>query len=1346
MKKTNFTDRLGRGMSFCAQTVLLFLLPLFTKTADISAQCTIACSSTNIGVDASCTATINIFDVLQLGVLVCPDLAHYKITLKGGMAGPILEAGVLDQPLLVDGLVNNTTTPYAFLGQHLVIEVVVYDANNQVLNTCWNWHLFEDKLPPVITCGALDTIPCYAPVNWANISAEDCTLPVTPHIISQYSTELPCNEEGLLERIIRTYYATDGAGNISDTCTDTVFTERPDLDSINWPAMVTINCEEFAATSYPKDSNGHPSPTATGFPTIGESEIPLWPNAILACNLFTSYNDVLIDLGCDKKYMRTWNVTEWYCGTDYSESRVQIIFVRDTERPSVTAPADVTVNTAVNTCMANFNVPSATATDNCQTNFIWQTQYPGGFRNQNGGFSITLPVGRHKIWYRASDGCVNQGIDSMYVTVQDNTPPSAICIENTVVSLPSTSGLIKVPAEVFDNGSYDNCGPVTFEVARMNADCNGDDDPQTTFRDTLIFYCCDVSPNTSVVVRLKVIDQGGNSTECMVNVKVQDKTPPQIVCPPNITIHCGFNYDLNALASSFGTVRHQGEVRDSIFTTESVDGGAPATTYWGLDGYAFDNCGVTITELTPVININDCGSGTIRRIFRAQDQMGNTTTCTQRITIERNEYYWNLSNFYAPRDTTITNGACNIDNLTPDDLGDLYKPRPKFNTTNHCFNLAYSFSDEVFYSVDGVCFKIIRHWKVIDWCLAAEYGTQYAIDHGLEWHQLIKVMNNRGPIFTPIADLNVCSNDASCDVEDVTVTAIADDDCTPDAQITYRWRLDKFYESGVTPTWDESGVGRTYTGTLPVSTTPHRLCFYATDQCGNVTEECVLINVGNCKKPTPVIHVLVTEIMPSAGMITMKAKWFDRASFSTCGGPLKFSFSSNPNDTTRTFTCDDFLGLPGNSVEIWVTDAWGNQDYVITTLILQDNNNVCDGNNNNNLIAGSILTEQALGVPKIDVSAGSSMSTQTTAEGKFRFTTVQNGNQYQIKPKSELKPLNGVDAGDVIKFQNHILNKVALPTPYKIVAANVNMDGVVDVRDIIEIKKLILGKTNAFSSNLSWRFVDKKYNFVNPTNPLNESFPEFIPITYLTNVNDIDFYGMKLGDVNNSVTLNLNGESSEIRSGAMTIDVEDQLIPAGQPTQVKLQLNQLQDVEAFQIALKTVYGVQITNIEGSDINLSDEDFNMVNRELAKILWTPESANYNTGVITLTVIAEQDVKLSDVLSISDDMSDIAFLTDDSRKNIELNFAGNANDKVIVYQNKPNPFSNETFIGFNLPEKMEVSVRVYDISGKLIKNYTNMYSKGFNELKISAEELNTSGVLFYEVNTKLGSEMRRMIQLK
>ena len=78
--------------------------------------------------------------------------------------------------------------------------------------------------------------------------------------------------------------------------------------------------------------------------------------------------------------------------------------------------------------------------------------------------------------------------------------------------------------------------------------------------------------------------------------------------------------------------------------------------------------------------------------------------------------------------------------------------------------------------------------------------------------------------------------------------------------------------------------------------------------------------------------------------------------------------------------------------------------------------------------------------------------------------------------------------------------------------------------------------------------------------------------------------------------------------------------------------------------------------------------------------------------------------------------------------------------------PNPFSDETRIGVTLPENLDVTLKIYDINGRTIYQTTKQYAKGSNEILINANMINANGVLYYEVSTKYGTEMRKMIRLK
>lgn len=1333
MKKTNFTDRLKRKMNFSPAVGLFFVFCLFFTNSNLTAQCSPACGSSNISVDQDCRAIIPLGMVVvnPVGTLILCGGA-YTINLKATMNGPILETAS-NSAILADGQWAGGT--YPLIGQTYVLEYISIATGN----SCWNWHTFEDKLAPEIFCGS-DTIPCYADVNFANINPFDCSGPVTPHILSMTTQELPCipANDGFLRRIFRTYYATDAVGNVSDTCTDTIVIARPDLDSIDFPANDTVYCDQ----TYAVDANGNPNPSVTGVPTIGLEEIPLFPNNLMnVCGLFTNYTDQVLDLGCMVKVMRTWTTTEWYCGTDYDTSRLQIIFILDTVPPTLTVPLDFAVNTNNFNCFATVLIPPAVATDNCQNNLTWNISYPGGFSTQNGGFSIQLPVGVHNIIYSVNDGCINNTVDTVEVTVADNVAPNAICVEFTVASIPNLSSFVRVPAEVFDNGSWDNCGPVTFEVARMLPDCNGDLDFQTDRQEYIDFYCCDIS-NNPLQVRLFVTDVNGNESECMVTITIQDKTMPVLTVPPDMWVPCEFEYNVADLGFTFGYVLTDGSARriDTIYTDQI------GNYFIGfLDGFATDNCDVSIEEDVD-FDFDDCGSGVITRTFTATDPFGNTVTDVQRIYIYKTPLNLNSNLFIEPQDTMIIDGPCVIDNLDPDDLGPNLRPQFIGDPVSTCFNLAYNHYDEVYYGLSDACFKIIRYWTIIDWCYASLYGVDAALATAVHFTQVIKVKNTIDPIFAPIADILAVSEDTSCDEEFVTLINTATDDCTPANLLKYNYKIDLNYAVNGTPTWDYFGQGNNASRILPLGV--HRVCFYATDHCGNVGESCLIVTVVNEKKPTPVAHHLVTEIMPSTGMITLPAWFFDAGSFANCGGPLIFSFSSDVNDTLVTFDCDDIGNNPPASIEFWVTDQFGNQDYVVVTVIIQDNNNVCDGTLTT-FVAGKILTENSEGIPKVSVEAGAAMNTNTTNEGTYKFNSINTGSNYIIKPESERDPLNGVETGDIIKIQNHILDKKALVGPYKIIAADVNMDNKVTVSDIVSMRRLILGKIDQFPSGQSWRFVDKAFQFANPADPFATTFPEHISVVPTATVNDLDFFGMKLGDVNNNVTLSLDGDNDiEVRNDkTISFTAEDQLILAGIPTQVTFNVADFSTIEGFQMAITAAQDVTIQNIESNELTFNNDNFNLITDRTARLSWNNEGVVSNQGALTITILSAKDINVSEALSIdTKELNAVAYGTGDDEYNVDMKFSGSSSDGVTVLQNRPNPFSDETRIGVNLPENLDVTLKVYDINGRTIYQNTKQYAKGYNEILINGNMVNANGVLYYEISTKYGTEMKKMIRLK
>ncbi|CAN5485584.1 hypothetical protein BH10BAC5_BH10BAC5_24920 [soil metagenome] len=87
-----------------------------------------------------------------------------------------------------------------------------------------------------------------------------------------------------------------------------------------------------------------------------------------------------------------------------------------------------------------------------------------------------------------------------------------------------------------------------------------------------------------------------------------------------------------------------------------------------------------------------------------------------------------------------------------------------------------------------------------------------------------------------------------------------------------------------------------------------------------------------------------------------------------------------------------------------------------------------------------------------------------------------------------------------------------------------------------------------------------------------------------------------------------------------------------------------------------------------------------------------------------------------------------------------------EKYELFQNYPNPFNPSTNIEFSIHEVALVSLKVFDITGKEIKELVNKSLTPGKYLYQYNAELLTSGIYFYKLETGEYSETKRMILLK
>jgi hypothetical protein len=289
------------------------------------------------------------------------------------------------------------------------------------------------------------------------------------------------------------------------------------------------------------------------------------------------------------------------------------------------------------------------------------------------------------------------------------------------------------------------------------------------------------------------------------------------------------------------------------------------------------------------------------------------------------------------------------------------------------------------------------------------------------------------------------------------------------------------------------------------------------------------------------------------------------------------------------------------------------------------------------------------------------------------------------------------------------------------------------------LRKLILGINPVLPNNTSWRFVDKSQVFANPSHPFAEVIKENISVgTAMSNLTDEDFVGVKIGDVNNTAVANSLMVSDDRSVGTLLFDVNDRDLKAGEEFEVAFTASE--KTQGYQMTLN-LNGLEVAEIVGSD-NVTANNFGVFADALTVSIDGAES-------FTVKFRAAKAGKLSEMMNVSSRITKAeGYSVTDGRLDVALRFDGKtiAGVGFELYQNQPNPFVNKTFVGFHLPEAATATLTVYDETGRAVFTQKGDFAKGYNAISLDRALLNTTGLLYYTLETATDSATKKMIQAK
>lgn len=580
-------------------------------------------------------------------------------------------------------------------------------------------------------------------------------------------------------------------------------------------------------------------------------------------------------------------------------------------------------------------------------------------------------------------------------------------------------------------------------------------------------------------------------------------------------------------------------------------------------------------------------------------------------------------------------------------------------------------SKDYLFDVDAdACYKILRKHTVIDWCAYDPNDPNWNGEGLYEFKQYIEIIDNRAPKISN-CETQYFSLDANCEAEVILTTSAADQGECPSASLAWEAEVDL---------WADGTVDEVYSylksGDLNIKNTgndelvqvklkeklgpgKHKVKWKVKDGCGNWKSCLAHFETIDSKPPTPYCLNGLTIGLDGwhDGEVKVEADIFDRGSFDNCSPKEKihFAFSNNLIDTAQTFDCTS-TGF--HTLNVHAFDKEENDDFCMVSLLILDNGS-CGFrfNPTGNMVD---LNDMPLGQVQLTASKAQEMITQSTthSDGTVSLQDVPHYDNVVFIPSKKGLSRSAIDIEDFVLLSDQLLYINDL-TEYEKLAGDIDGNGRLTPNDLKMLRSFLLHHSNTFKES-DWAFIAKQdvedFTFRKHENAF--------PITKFDG--SLDFVGVMKGDINNSQLDSLDGRSQL----SLALDIVENA-----NGYFEIYTQEDYDIDAIQLGFDLS---SFTNIESSQIDISANDYNLVEDKLVMIINQAISIDNQQPLLI--------VKAGNI----DGISGKAITRD--RESILIHKADRHIEALHI---TPNPSSN--VIRFDRP--LSTNVEVVDIMGRI-----------------------------------------------
>lgn len=1132
---------------------------------------------------------------------------------------------------------------------------------------------------------------------------------------------------------------------------------------------------------------------------------------INVCNYSLAYFDTRIQADCSDRYYRHWQLVDWCANEKSIPIDTQLIEFRDTLAPTINCTAFPTLTTAEllnlpsTSCQMAVHFPLPTAIDQCNnTPIVKEFTVELLHNNQWSTLAASLneagelECDTFRVGYRAFDPCqaglLKEDTCYRYFIIQDVTKPTAICSDELSISLGNRDTTF-IYADAIDGGSWDMCEVDTIlarrticdNISLYQGDTNryvlnklGANFDAVGWDAHLGFTCCDL--HHPIFAELLVIDKKGNYNTCWISVKAEDNIRPICQPLPPVNAFCDeyHSEDLGSITDVNGNETFDdtewtplmGDLE--VFYNQAF--GDPALT-------CEDNlhCNEPMMEQEYQLIRQVCGQVSIKRRYRIIDYGKNQSMWEEQNINLNYRANWRLT---FPKDIQ---GDCNarfsLPSASPIESG-------------HCDQLSWEYEDEFFESGNGIFVKVLRTYSVVNWCIYQPGDLPYILPRAenaervvtnvqrvssdslnlagigfIQYTQILEVIDEESPFLLigkvdtvitgkgdvePLGEEDNTLGSTPFECDEVRIFQVFARDCNEaiSENLNYEWEF--LIDGSIQAT----GTGDTFSQ-IVYPGPEYIVRWYVTDVFANTSSIAASYTFVDGLAPVPYCHSgIVAEIPQEERFVRVTADMFDLGSYDNCSDQSNLKFLlwhpvlnvPQPTTMAAVMALPEFLELGclflgTQDIAFYVMDEAGNFDYCSTKLIVQNNMQSCSRRS----VSGEIINQKGQPIEDVEVnvqSTDANLSIMSNGNGGFEFTMPE-GADYTIRPHKNNDPLNGVSTFDLVLISQHILGINQFDTPYKYIAADVNQSGTVTAFDLVQLRQLILNIIPNFPNNTSWRFVDMTLEFesMEAAMQLVQQDEEQTIRNLSGDRLDMDFLGVKIGDINGSAVSTRSAETTgRNRQSTFFLSTDNQQLEKGQLYTVPFYGQDFDQINGYQFTLNFPY-LKLIHIEGGVAKTEHFGQTLVDRGILTTSWHSLLSHEITGpLFTLTFQANKTGTLNELLNITSNHTPAeAYSFSGNFLDVSLTFSEPSPIPFAVYQNIPNPFNQQTSLSFDLPDKGNVVFQLVNSQGQIVIKQESDYLKGTNEMSLDTRHL-PEGTYYYQLATPFGVITKKMMKVQ